>query len=146
MGPYIGGLYNTDTFSEDVDDTLVEGAYTWTDLLIGALIKYSFPTGGPWRPWISVAPGFGVLSSTTKYFGDSWTFENDNRNTGGFGLDVGAGVDYRFLETITVGFGVRFHINTADTVEYDLYGETYEWELKESPVGFGVGLDVGVSL
>jgi hypothetical protein len=143
-GPYLGALFTTDTFQ--VGDFIRDGEYVWSDLVIGALLKYSIPTGGPWLPWIFAAPGYGSFGSTIRYEYDWGTYENDNKNTGGFGLDAGIGVDYRLSETLCVGLGAHVHLNTADTVEYEIGGETTEWELEESPLGLGVGMNLGLVL
>jgi hypothetical protein len=142
-GPYIGGLFNTD--SQDWDDPY-EGKVIWSDLVMGALLKFSISTGGPWRPWLFVAPGYGFLSCTARYESPWGTYETDYDNTGGFGLDAGLGVDYRFSEVISIGFGLDFHLNTADKVEQEVEGETYELELEESPVGLGFAFNAGISL
>ncbi len=140
-GPYFGGLFTTDTFR--IDD--YSGAYRWTDLVIGARFKYAIPTGSPWRPWVSVAPGYGFLSATLEVDNPWYNYEIDYKNTGGFGLDAGIGVDYWFTDMLFVGFGADLHLNTADKLEYEWYGEEQEWELEESPVALGFGMDVGVS-
>ncbi|MCK4594345.1 hypothetical protein KAU45_07570 [bacterium] len=141
-GPYFGGLFNTDTFR--LDDYTLEGAYRWTDLVIGARFKYAIPTGSPWRPWLFVAPGYGSLSATLEVDNPWVNYEIDYKNTGGFGLDAGIGVDYRISETFFVGFGLDLHLNTADKVERKVDGQTWEFELEESPVGLGFGIEVGV--
>lgn len=143
-GPYFGGLFNTDTFQ--VGDFIRDGEYIWTDLVIGALLKYSIPTGSPWLPWLFVAPGYGSLSSTLRYESDLGIYEGDNKNTGGFGLDAGIGVDYQISDVISVGLGAHVHLNTADEVEYELGGETNKWELEESPLGLGFGFNAGINL
>jgi len=144
-GPYFGGLFNTDTFTVGTGDNAIEGTYRWTGLVIGALFKYSFSTGSPWRPWLSVASGYASLSATLKV-DNPLEYEIDFKDTGGFGLDAGIGVDYRISEMFFVGFGAHVHLNTADTVEYEMYGENQEWVLEESPVGLGFGMNMGLVL
>lgn len=143
-GPYFGGLFYTD--NEQFPEGDAEYQICWSDLVIGAILKYSIPTGGPIQPWLSVALGYGSLSAKNKNITPFGTFEFDCKNTGGFGLDAGIGLDYRFSEMFSVGFGVDFHMNTADKVEYEWYDETYELELEESPVGLGFAFDVGINL
>ncbi len=144
VGPYFGGLFPADTYPLEWSEG--DGKVFWTDLVIGARFKYSVPTGGPLRPWLSVAPGYGILSATAKADYSGITYSTEYDNTGGFGLDAGIGVDYRISEVFSVGFGVDFHMNTADTVEYEFGGETVEWELEESPVGLGFGFNAGIDL
>jgi hypothetical protein len=143
-GPYFGGLFPLDTYP--LQGSEGDGKVFWTDLVVGARFKYSVPTGGPWRPWLSVAPGYGILSATARaeYYGI--TYETDYDNTGGFGLDAGLGVDYRISETFFVGFGIDFHLNTADMLKYEINGDRRDWELEESPVGFGFGFNAGIDL
>jgi len=142
-GPYFGGLFNTDT--QNLGGS-TEGKAIWTDLIMGARLRFSIPTGGAWRPWIFVAPGYGFLSLTAKTESPWGTFETDYDNTGGFGLDAGIGVDYLISSVFSVGFGLDFHLNTADKVKQEIEGETYEYNLEESPVGFGFGFNAGIDL
>jgi len=144
VGPYFGGLFPTDTYPLEWSEG--DGYLCWTDLVVGARLKYSIPTGGAWRPWIFVAPGYGFLSLTVKSKSSWGTFETEYDNTGGFGLDAGIGVDYRISEVFFVGFGVDFHINTADKVELNVEGEIWDYELEESPVGLGFGFNAGINL
>jgi len=144
VGPYFGGLFPTDTYPLEWVEG--DGKVFWTDLVVGARLKYSIPTGGPLRPWLSVAPGYGILSMTARAEYHGVAYETDYDNTGGFGLDAGIGVDYRISEVFFVGFGVDFHINTADKLELNVEGEIWDFELEESPVGLGFGFNAGINL
>jgi hypothetical protein len=143
VGPYVSGLFGTDTGGTEGD--LYVNKYYWSDLVLGVCAKYSIATGSPWQPWISVAPGYGVLGLTfTTYslFGDYYV----DGGGGGFGLDAGIGVDYQISEVVSVGFGADFHLNTTDKLKYEYEGEPGEVDVYESPLNLGFGFDVAVAL
>jgi hypothetical protein len=141
-GPYVSGLFGTDS---GADEAFYQNEYYWSDLVLGANLKLTFATGGPWRPWISISPGYGVLALTFTTYSIFGIYDVDGGG-GGFGLDAGLGVDYRISETFTVGLGADFHLNTADRLEYEYEGEPGEVDVYESPLDLGFGFDVGVSL
>lgn len=110
----IGAIFEFWSKSYCEESAMFDADWTITEIIIGPMVKYCFPSESQFKPYVGGGLGFTIgkskFETNDPYFGNQETSSSDSE----IGFFFGGGVDYELSPNLLGFVEAKYHLDGAD--------------------------------
>ncbi len=110
----IGAIFEYWSKSYCEESAMFNGDWTISEIVIGPMARYIFPSGSQFKPYVGGGVGFSIgkskFETSDPYFGNQETSSSDSK----IGFFFGGGFDYELSPNLLGFLEAKYHLNGVD--------------------------------